>query len=69
MPARMAMLPANSVVTRVRTIDSPSPVALFSSKPRVETATVVDHTDVELIVVRVQLHDHVATACCPPGKP
>ena len=62
MPARITMLPASSVVTSVRTIDSPRPVALFNSKRGVEAATVVDHPDVEQILRRVELHHDVATA-------
>jgi hypothetical protein len=32
-PARIAMVPFSSVVTSVRTIDRPRPVARFNSKP------------------------------------
>ena len=64
-PSGSRSVPLSSVVTSVRTIDSPSPVAWSRSNDGSTPLTVVDHTDVELLSIPVgEQHHHLAA---PPA--
>ena len=62
MAGRMEILPLSSVVTSVRTIDRPSPVAVSRSKPGSRPWPSSMTCDVQALLVVVELDDDLAAA-------